>query len=46
MSLLPSPIPHPLDYSPFDVPDWAYEALEWVVGFQPPLFTVDSGYRG
>jgi len=36
MTLLPSPIPHPLDYSPFDVPAWAYEALEWVVGFDWP----------
>ncbi|MET0418776.1 MAG: toxin glutamine deamidase domain-containing protein, partial [Actinoplanes sp.] len=36
MTVLPSPIPHPLDYSPFDVPGWAYEALEWVVGFDWP----------
>ncbi|WP_305788449.1 toxin glutamine deamidase domain-containing protein [Symbioplanes lichenis] len=36
MSILPSPIPHPLDYCPFDVPGWAYEALEWVVGFDWP----------
>ena len=36
MTLLPSPIPHPLDYCPFDVPAWAYEALEWVVGFDWP----------
>ncbi|MET8150007.1 toxin glutamine deamidase domain-containing protein, partial [Actinoplanes sp. NPDC005259] len=36
MSVLPSPIPHPLDYCPFDVPQWAYEALEWVVGFDWP----------
>jgi papain fold toxin 1 (glutamine deamidase) of polymorphic toxin system len=36
MSLLPSPIPHPLEFSPFDVPGWAYEALEWVVGFDWP----------
>lgn len=36
MTVLPSPIPHPLDYCPFDVPQWAYEALEWVVGFDWP----------
>ena len=36
MSVLPSPIPHPLDYCPWDLPGWAYEALEWVVGFQWP----------
>ncbi|GGQ45489.1 toxin glutamine deamidase domain-containing protein [Couchioplanes azureus] len=36
MTVLPSPIPHPLDYCPFDVPGWAYEALEWVVGFDWP----------
>ncbi|MFI7545947.1 toxin glutamine deamidase domain-containing protein [Actinoplanes sp. NPDC049599] len=36
MTILPSPIPHPLDYCPFDVPGWAYEALEWVVGFDWP----------
>ncbi|WP_433723316.1 toxin glutamine deamidase domain-containing protein [Actinoplanes sp. CA-051413] len=36
MTILPSPIPHPLDYMPFDVPGWAYEALEWVVGFDWP----------
>ncbi|HET6530767.1 MAG TPA: hypothetical protein VFH03_09160, partial [Actinoplanes sp.] len=36
MTVLPSPIPHPLDYCPWDLPGWAYEALEWVVGFQWP----------
>ncbi|GAA0451238.1 hypothetical protein Ade02nite_76150 [Paractinoplanes deccanensis] len=36
MSVIPSPVPHPLEYSPFDVPGWAYEALEWVVGFDWP----------
>ncbi|MGK5679878.1 toxin glutamine deamidase domain-containing protein [Actinoplanes sp. URMC 104] len=36
MNLLPSPVPHPLEFSPFDVPGWAYEALEWVVGFDWP----------
>ncbi|WP_433795221.1 toxin glutamine deamidase domain-containing protein [Actinoplanes sp. CA-252034] len=36
MTILPSPIPHPLDYSPWDLPGWAYEALEWVVGFDWP----------
>ncbi|MEV4118332.1 toxin glutamine deamidase domain-containing protein [Micromonospora sp. NPDC049645] len=36
MSALPSPIPHPLDYAPWDVPGWIYEALDWVVGVQWP----------
>ncbi|GAA2578526.1 hypothetical protein GCM10010435_63680 [Winogradskya consettensis] len=36
MTILPSPIPNPLDFCPFDVPGWAYEALEWVVGFDWP----------
>ncbi|AGL21684.1 toxin glutamine deamidase domain-containing protein [Actinoplanes sp. N902-109] len=36
MTTLPSPIPHPLEFCPFDVPGWAYEALEWVVGFDWP----------
>ncbi|MFG1673184.1 toxin glutamine deamidase domain-containing protein [Micromonospora sp. NPDC049282] len=36
MSLLPSPIPHPLDYCPWDVPGWIYEALDWVVGVEWP----------
>ncbi|GIM95732.1 toxin glutamine deamidase domain-containing protein [Paractinoplanes toevensis] len=36
MTILPSPIPHPLDYSPWDLPGWAYDALEWVVGFDWP----------
>ena len=36
MSVLPSPIPHPLEFSPWEMPGWAYEALEWVVGFDWP----------
>ncbi|MEW2430214.1 toxin glutamine deamidase domain-containing protein [Micromonospora sp. NPDC047644] len=36
MSVLPSPIPHPLDLAPWDVPGWIYEALDWVVGVQWP----------
>ncbi|WP_433390248.1 toxin glutamine deamidase domain-containing protein [Micromonospora sp. KLBMP9576] len=36
MSLLPSPIPHPLDYSPWQLPGWVYEALDWVVGVEWP----------
>ncbi|MGI5525613.1 toxin glutamine deamidase domain-containing protein [Micromonospora sp. CA-259024] len=36
MSVLPSPIPHPLDFAPWDVPGWIYEALDWVVGVQWP----------
>ncbi|MCI4064402.1 toxin glutamine deamidase domain-containing protein [Micromonospora sp. R77] len=36
MSLLPSPIPHPLDHCPWDVPGWIYEALDWVVGVEWP----------
>ncbi|MBM0235642.1 hypothetical protein JNW91_30070, partial [Micromonospora sp. STR1_7] len=36
MTVLPSPIPHPLDYAPWDVPGWIYEALDWVVGVQWP----------
>ncbi|MCW3839780.1 toxin glutamine deamidase domain-containing protein [Micromonospora yasonensis] len=36
MTLLPSPIPHPLDYCPWDVPGWIYEALDWVVGVEWP----------
>ncbi|MEV4829031.1 toxin glutamine deamidase domain-containing protein [Micromonospora sp. NPDC049257] len=36
MTVLPSPIPHPLDYSPWDLPGWAYEALDWVVGVEWP----------
>ncbi|RZU73414.1 papain fold toxin 1 (glutamine deamidase) of polymorphic toxin system [Micromonospora kangleipakensis] len=36
MSLLPSPIPHPLDYCPWDLPGWIYEALDWVVGVEWP----------
>ncbi len=36
MTVLPSPIPHPLDALPWEVPDWAYECLEWVIGVQWP----------
>jgi hypothetical protein len=36
VTVLPSPVPHPLDFCPWDLPGWAYEALEWVVGFQWP----------
>jgi len=36
MTVLPSPIPHPLDLSPWDLPGWAYEALEWVIGIEWP----------
>ncbi|TDC82378.1 hypothetical protein E1193_12010 [Micromonospora sp. KC606] len=36
MSILPSPIPHPLDYSPWELPGWVYEALDWVVGVEWP----------
>ncbi|MEH0845289.1 toxin glutamine deamidase domain-containing protein [Micromonospora sp. CPCC 205711] len=36
MSLLPSPIPHPLDYCPWDLPGWVSEALDWVVGVEWP----------
>ncbi|NES15266.1 MULTISPECIES: toxin glutamine deamidase domain-containing protein [Micromonospora] len=36
MTLLPSPIPHPLDYCPWDVPGWIYEALDWVIGVEWP----------
>ncbi|SBT52227.1 toxin glutamine deamidase domain-containing protein [Micromonospora auratinigra] len=36
MTLLPSPIPHPLDYCPWDVPGWVYEALDWVIGVEWP----------
>lgn len=36
MSVLPSPIPHPLDALPWDVPGWVYEGLEWVLGVQWP----------
>ena len=36
MSVLPSPIPHPLDYCPWDLPGWIYEALDWVVGVEWP----------
>ncbi|MFG2169041.1 toxin glutamine deamidase domain-containing protein [Micromonospora chersina] len=34
--MLPSPIPHPLDYCPWDVPGWIYEAMDWVVGVEWP----------
>ncbi|SCG41102.1 toxin glutamine deamidase domain-containing protein [Micromonospora inositola] len=36
MSILPSPIPHPLDYCPWDLPGWIHEALDWVVGVEWP----------
>ncbi|MEV6690241.1 toxin glutamine deamidase domain-containing protein [Micromonospora sp. NPDC051196] len=36
MTVLPSPIPHPLDYAPWDLPGWIYEALDWVVGMEWP----------
>ncbi|MFI5485765.1 toxin glutamine deamidase domain-containing protein [Micromonospora echinaurantiaca] len=36
MSLLPSPVPHPLDHSPWELPGWVYEALDWVVGVEWP----------
>ncbi|MEU6020486.1 toxin glutamine deamidase domain-containing protein [Micromonospora sp. NPDC047134] len=36
MTVLPSPIPHPLSYSPWDLPGWIYEALDWVVGMEWP----------
>ena len=36
MSVLPSPIPHPLDLLPWDVPGWVYQGLEWVLGAQWP----------
>jgi hypothetical protein len=36
VSTLPSPIPHPLDYCPWEVPGWIYEALDWVVGVEWP----------
>ncbi|MFG2051217.1 toxin glutamine deamidase domain-containing protein [Micromonospora sp. NPDC048935] len=36
MSVLPSPIPHPLDHAPWDVPGWIYDALDWVIGVQWP----------
>ncbi|MEV4479194.1 toxin glutamine deamidase domain-containing protein [Micromonospora coxensis] len=36
MSILPSPIPHPLQYSPWDLPGWVYEAFDWVIGVEWP----------
>ena len=36
MTVLPSPIPHPLDLLPWDLPGWAYEGLEWVIGVEWP----------
>jgi hypothetical protein len=36
VTVLPSPIPHPADFCPWDLPGWAYEALDWVVGVQWP----------
>jgi papain fold toxin 1 (glutamine deamidase) of polymorphic toxin system len=32
VTILPSPVPHPLEQFPFDVPRWAHQAFEWVVG--------------
>jgi hypothetical protein len=37
VTALPRPIPHPLDHGPFDVPRWAREALQWVIGDDWPL---------
>ncbi|WP_406046384.1 toxin glutamine deamidase domain-containing protein [Micromonospora sp. NBC_00898] len=34
--MLPSPIPHPLDHCPWELPGWIYEALDWVVGVEWP----------
>ncbi|MCZ7439641.1 toxin glutamine deamidase domain-containing protein [Micromonospora sp. WMMC241] len=34
--MLPSPLPHPLDYCPWELPGWIYEALDWVVGVEWP----------
>ncbi|MDG4802789.1 toxin glutamine deamidase domain-containing protein [Micromonospora sp. WMMD980] len=34
--MLPSPIPHPLDYCPWELPGWIYETLDWVVGVEWP----------
>ncbi|GIF66071.1 hypothetical protein Ais01nite_41060 [Asanoa ishikariensis] len=34
--MLPSPIPHPLETLPWEVPGWAHECLEWVIGVQWP----------
>jgi hypothetical protein len=36
VSILPSPIPHPLDYCPWDLPGWVHEALDWVIGVEWP----------
>jgi Papain fold toxin 1, glutamine deamidase len=36
MTSLPRPVPHPLDHFPVEVPPWAYDALEWVIGFDWP----------
>lgn len=36
MTVLPSPIPHPLDLAPWELPDWAYQAIGWVVGVEWP----------
>ncbi|SCL35355.1 Papain fold toxin 1, glutamine deamidase [Micromonospora pallida] len=36
MTVLPSPIPHPLDFCPWQLPGWIYEALDWVVGVEWP----------
>jgi hypothetical protein len=36
VTVLPSPIPHPLDFCPWQLPGWIYEALDWVVGVEWP----------
>ena len=36
MTVLPSPIPHPLDYFPFVMPGWADKVLESVIGIGWP----------
>lgn len=36
MSLLPSPIPHPMSLLPFECPDWAKGLLEFAVGVDWP----------
>ncbi|MBY8872202.1 hypothetical protein K7640_10155 [Micromonospora sp. PLK6-60] len=36
MSILPSPIPHPLEFNPWELPGWVYEAFDWVIGVEWP----------
>ena len=36
MTVLPSPIPHPLDYFPGTCPAGRTRRLEWVIGFEWP----------